>query len=176
MREVLGRRAVEGAWQQVERVRGSEGAGCAAARVYTHLIPYALCVYMCRPHGSMHSATTDKINRTYPQPDSELVPVFLLPSAPLLRPPGIDFAGARLCFDFRDLASGSFLAGSLDGQILGGNFVRSSAGDNPEYSRWGPGGRKGGRCGTYGSFLAGSPCGPPWPDPGGQVCAYLGRG
>lgn len=51
-------------------------------------------------------------------------------------PAGIDFAGNRLCFDFRDLVAGSFLAGSLDGQLLGGCFVRTAAsGDNPEYSR-----------------------------------------
>ncbi|KAI8468458.1 MAG: inner dynein arm I1 intermediate chain [Monoraphidium minutum] len=54
----------------------------------------------------------------------------------LLNMHGVDFAGSRLAFDFRDLTAGSFLAGSLDGQLLGGTFVRAAEGENPEYTRF----------------------------------------
>jgi hypothetical protein len=46
---------------------------------------------------------------------------------------GMDFAGARLCFDLHKLEAGEFLAGSGDGEILLGTFIRPPGSDNPDY-------------------------------------------
>jgi hypothetical protein len=45
----------------------------------------------------------------------------------------MDFAGARLCFDLQKLEAGEFLAGSGDGEILLGTFIRPPGSDNPDY-------------------------------------------
>eukprot|EP00775_Hariotina_reticulata_P012026 gene12026-12171_t len=46
-----------------------------------------------------------------------------------------DFAGCRFSFDPYRLDSGNFSAGSLDGELLVGNFIRPPGEDNPDYTR-----------------------------------------
>ncbi|KAF8061413.1 bifunctional 3-dehydroquinate dehydratase/shikimate dehydrogenase [Scenedesmus sp. PABB004] len=53
----------------------------------------------------------------------------------LLSAAGNDFAGCRFTFDPRGLDSGTFAAGSLDGELLCGTFIRPVGDDNPDYTK-----------------------------------------
>jgi len=89
------------------------------------------------PFGRCKTAAAHPIEKPN-QPNTSTPHTQTTPSSSA--PTGADFAGSRLCFDFRDLSSGAFVASSTDGQILGGSFVKPAGGDNPDYARWGGGG------------------------------------
>lgn len=53
---------------------------------------------------------------------------------------GNEFAGLRICFDPVRLDTGCFVAGSLEGELLAGTFLKPPGDDNPgRLAGWGGG-------------------------------------